>query len=133
MEFERNSSNRQKLNITPLIDLVFLLLIFFMLTTSFSANQGIELNFGGTAKTGAGGKNDIVSIVIEGEGIVLFEDKKLAYSEISGAIGNILKDDRTRQIIISSTDKANVQDIVSVLDEARIAGATNVTLVENVR
>ncbi len=43
LTFERSKKNRFELNITPLIDIVFLLLIFFMLTSSFM-KQGMDIN-----------------------------------------------------------------------------------------
>ncbi|MTI08718.1 ExbD/TolR family protein [Curvivirga aplysinae] len=108
---------RRKLmiSLTPLIDVVFILLIFFMLASSFAKNHSLELNI--PANGTANAKSDIIQddktrLKILGEGKIEINQTTYVFSEIS----SILLKQKNNRLLIEVGDQAIAQDMVQVMD-----------------
>ncbi|WP_420548041.1 ExbD/TolR family protein [Curvivirga sp.] len=108
---------RRKLmiSLTPLIDVVFILLIFFMLASSFAKNRSLELNI--PANGTANAKSDIIQddktrLRILGEGKI--EINKITYS--FNEISSILQENKNNRLLIEVGEEAIAQDMVQVMD-----------------
>ncbi len=110
------------LRITPLIDIVFLLLIFFMVSTTFTVQPGLQVEL-----PGAGGEvemapeRDVISISHEGQIYLNGESIRLA-----DLIGQLDGDERI--VVVRADRRARHGLIVSVLDSVRKAGVSRVNL-----
>ena len=119
-----------ELNITPLIDVVFLLLIFFMVSTTFERESEINITLPEASEEYTDTQLDKVEIAIDAEGRLFVNEQSLVNSQlgtIRDAIRNALFDLEDPQIIISADAKATHQLVVRVMDAARQLNLVKIT------
>ncbi len=131
MEFQRSFSSRFKLSLTPLIDVVFLLVVFFMLTTTFTKHEGISLNFG-QASTEAKQQSEVkhIHIIVAGNDRITLNGATIGNALFSKNIADLLAKHPNRQIALETADSASVQDMVTVMDLVQQHGGSNITFLE---
>jgi len=118
-------------NITPLIDVVFLLLIFFMVSTSFTRETQIELELPKSSGEQLEIENTVVEISIDAEGNFYINKKPLINTQIKTlrrAINKQSEGDITLPLIISADAKAPYQSVVMAMDAAGQEGFSNLQM-----
>lgn len=128
MEFERRRHNHAHMNIAPLVDVVFLLLLFFMLTSHLMQEPAIKIKLP-ESKTAESQKEAIKTVYISKDGSLFFMDKKVDLKDIQTAIKNALKDVEHDFVRIKADKESDVGILVSVIDEVRLAGVRNYSIV----
>ena len=131
MWFEKvgSPSRRQWLSLTSLIDVVFLLLIFFMLTTSFSQQRMMALNI--PAQKGEGGSSwQGGSLVrVHAGGRIDLNGRAAHLSEVAERTRqSLIKMPQTR-FIVRPDAGLPLQEVIQVMDQLRAGGADQVSLV----
>ncbi len=131
MHFKRHTElehGLKPIDIAPLIDMVFQLLIFFMLTSSFIMQPGIKVNLP-KAVTSEVVKYENVEVVISSENVIYINGKVLNLQELktllkqaAGAKGSIL---------IKADRRASLGRIVEVWDMCRDLGITQINIATN--
>lgn len=115
-----------EINVSPLIDIVFILLIFFIVTTVFVEETGVEVQRPQSASAEQLEKNAIL-IAITAEGNVVYGGNEIGVRGVRGVVKRLLK--RKDQPVIVQTDKrASVDLYTRVHDEAALAGAKHINL-----
>ena len=124
---QNNNNNTQEINISPLIDLVFLLLIFFLVTTSFVKETGIEVQrpVASTAELKAQGN---LLIGIDNSGRVFMDRRQVDVRMVRGHIARALAEDPKSGVIIVADQQSQAGVIIKVMDQCRLAGAASVSL-----
>ncbi|MEW6103263.1 MAG: biopolymer transporter ExbD [bacterium] len=126
MEFERRKRISQHLDIAPLIDIVFLLLIFFMLTANFIMQPGIKITLP-QAKTSQPQEERIVVFIGEDSQIYLNE-KQVDISLLEDALRIKLQEVQKKTVVIKADKKIDLGLAVRVMDIAKGAGAEGLTI-----
>lgn len=132
--FKRRSSSRTdpataELNISPLIDIVFLLLIFFMITSVFVEETGIEVEKPSAISAQDLEKNSIF-LALSADGDVYFDGQPVPMNRLRGLVARLLRE-RTRPVIIIADEGSRSGMLVRVIDECKLAGAEQVSLAAN--
>jgi len=128
MEFERKKHNHVHLNVAPLVDVVFLLLLFFMLTSHLMQEPAIRIKLP-ESKTSETKNEAIRTIFISREGGIYYLDKKVDLNNLQRAIQGSLQDPQKDFLRIKADKDVNVGLLVSVIDEVRLSGAKNFSIV----
>ena len=128
MEFERRKGNHTHLNIAPLVDVMFLLLLFFMLTSHLIQEPAIRIKLP-ESKTAEARDERTRTILITKEGDIYFMDRRVAVKEIREVIRRSLGDPEKDFLRIKSDRDANVGLLVAVIDEVRLSGVKNFSIV----
>ena len=114
------------IDMSPLIDCVFILLIFFIVTTVFVEETGVEVD-----KPQADSSKDLPSnsilIAVTESGEVVFDKENIGVNRVQATVKRKLKEDSTMPVIIQADRKASAGLMVRVIDEAERAG-DNVTV-----
>ena len=121
-----NARRRARISLTPLIDVVFILLVFFMLASSFLDWRSIDM--GSTAAAGSGGGVEGALLVEVQPGSVRFAGEVLSLRELQERIGQALADQPSRRILLRPRPGVSIQRMVTVLDGLRQVGAENIAL-----
>jgi len=112
------------IDIAPLIDCVFILLIFFIVTTEFVEETGVEVE-----KPRAATQQDIekecILLGVTRGGQVYHGGREIGVEGVRGTVARLLKQE-PRPVIIQADQETPTQVTVSVLDEAKLGGSTNV-------
>ena len=109
---------RRKLSLTPLIDVIFLLLLFFMLSSTFSKFSEVKLAHG-TAQGTSAGKPDVVISVTDR--VLQLNGSVVETAELGAAL-ETLKENGARQVLVMVTQEALSQDFVTVVQVTSKAG-----------
>lgn len=127
--YQKEEKELISINITPLIDIVFLLLVFFMLATSFIQKSTIEvnLNSGKTVQT-EDEKNDVV-LILNKTGQIYLNNKLISISNIKNEITKIIDNNTEHKVLIKSHKKIAVQKVIRLIEEVRLTGTDNIKLV----
>ncbi|MBQ8173233.1 MAG: biopolymer transporter ExbD [Mailhella sp.] len=122
----RRSSGTVDLNMTPLIDMIFILLIFFMVTASFVRESGVEIERP-VAKTSQS-KNPSVVVGIDAGNTVWIDGKTIDIRSVRTWMGRFLAESPEGTVVIAADTMARSGVVVQVLDACREAGAKHVSV-----
>ena len=115
-----------EINISPLIDMVFILLIFFIVTTVFVEETGVEVNKPQAASATDLEKNSIL-IAITDKGKIVYGGKEVGLSGVRSIVRQLVSKDQM-PVIIQADKSASIDLYTRVHDECKLAGARTVNL-----
>ncbi|MFA5144972.1 MAG: biopolymer transporter ExbD [Candidatus Omnitrophota bacterium] len=118
----------KQIDIAPLIDIVFQLLIFFMLTSSFVIQPGIKVNLP-KAITSEAVKSENIEILVTGENVTYLNGRVVTTQELQALLKQAAKRDQT--ILIKADRRASLGRVVEVWDLARDLGITQINIATN--
>jgi len=118
MEFEGRKKIHIYLNITPLIDIIFQLVIFFMLTANFIMQPGIELNLP-SAKHAPLQEHSTVIVSVSGDGSVFVNERAAAGREFAAALREELGKSSENTVVFKSDSSVLFGKAVGVMDEIK--------------
>ncbi len=130
MNFQPNPPDELDLNITPLIDVVFLLLIFFMVSTTFDHESEVNITLPQASKEIAQAKPDAINVAIDAQSRIFINKNELVNSQISTikeALYDIAADLEDAPIIISADEETPYQVVIRTMDAARQLGLVKIT------
>ena len=114
------------INISPLIDMVFILLIFFIVTTVFVEETGVEVEKPEAASAVRLEKNSIL-IAVTSKGQVVYGGKEIGVSGVRAVIRR-LTNKEDMPVIVQVDEGSNAGLVVRVIDESKLGGAKNISL-----
>ena len=131
MRFKRHMElehGLKQIEITPLIDMVFQLLIFFLLTSNFIIQPGIKVNLP-RAATSEVVQHQNIELVISGENVVYFGGKVITTVELKSLLNKAAREKEA--ILIKSDKRASLGRVVEVWDLCRDLGVPQVNIATN--
>ena len=129
MEFEGLTSRHKTPNLTPLIDIVFLLLVFFMLTAHFVKDQSLDINLPEANSASNLEDQGALEIVINNNGDILIDKKIIKSDELGVALQQSLQSRSNKQVILRGDKSSKLDLTVKVMDAARKAGAESLDII----
>jgi biopolymer transport protein ExbD len=130
MNFRPRGEEEVDVNLTPLIDVVFLLLIFFMVSTTFIRESEIELTLPEASAEVREDPLDVIEIAIDANGRYFVNGTALISTQLAvvrQALSDVRPTDAEPVVIISADAEASHQSVVTVMDAARQIGLTRIT------
>jgi len=118
----------QEVNSSSMSDIAFLLLVFFLVTTTISLDKGISLILPAEGNEMEVNKNNIVNVLINDQGGVMFDDKPTPIKDIKRK--SIDRINKNEKIIFSvlTTKRTKYKYYIEVLDQLKQAGATKISI-----
>jgi len=130
MEFEGRARIQTELNMAPMIDVVFLLLIFFMLTSTLIVEEGIELNLP-TSANATPVNTTPLTVSIDKSGSIFLNKEELSLTDLTKQVGTLLlkqKNGEPHTIIVHSDAQVPVQVLINTMDAIKAGGGVNIAL-----
>ena len=120
------SDTLEEINISPLIDMVFILLIFFIVTTVFVEESGVAVD---RPQSASASMSESESLIFEvtAKGQVMLEGTDVGVGGVRAVVREKVRQDDS-PIIVKAREGALAGLVMSVVDEARLGGAENVSL-----
>jgi len=133
MNFRKNMSEEVDVNLTPLIDVVFLLLIFFMVTTTFDKDAKINIDLPTTQNASAAPLKQPMEVIIDAQGKYFVDGREVLNNKpetLFRAMSQALNErgEKTPPLIISADAGTNYQTVVTAMDIAGRLGLTNFSM-----
>ena len=133
MKFSRRGRHEASVELTPLIDVVFLLLIFFMVSTTFIRETQLKIDLPEAAGELQEIEEDIIEIAVDRRGDYSVNDRLLVNNEIGTlvrALEKVLKasDGQPSRLIITADANATHQSVVRAMDAAGRVGLSRISI-----
>src|SRR5690625_4382563 len=116
----------EEINVTPLIDIVFILLIFFIVTTVFVEETGVEVQRPEAASSKVLERNSVL-IAITAEGNVIYGGKEIGVQGVRGLVQRLMQQEEM-PVIIQADRTVSVDLYSKVHDAALLGGAERISL-----
>ena len=129
MKFRRALTEAEEINdinVSPLIDMVFILLIFFIVTTTFVEETGVEVDKPQAASAANLDKNSIL-LAVTAQGQIVYGGQDIGIGGVRALVKRMTEQD-PMPVIIQVDKNAAAGIVVRVIDEAKLGGAKNVSL-----
>ncbi len=128
MQFRERKWQKVSFDLTPLVDIVFLLLIFFMLTSSFvEVKPGVKVNLPQASAPNIGEKND-VTVSIDINNTLYFNNKVISPKDLYYKIAKVAKANPNVIVIVEADKNVTHGKVVRVMDLIRKAGAKKIAI-----
>jgi biopolymer transport protein ExbD len=131
MKFRRKIREELSVNITPLIDVVFLLLIFFMVTTTFNRETRLLVNLPEANAETASTQADQIEILVAREGTYSINGRNLINNRIETLIRGLEVEsggDRNLPVLLVADAEATHQSVVTAMDAIGQSGFTRLNI-----
>lgn len=126
--FRNNSENGSEagVDISPLIDCVFILLIFFIVTTTFVEETGVEVDKPQAASSVQLEKTSIL-LAITGKGQIVYGGREIGMAGVRPLVKRMMQKEKV-PVIVQADQNVKSGLLVRVIDEAKLAGAEKVSI-----
>lgn len=117
---------RHGIELSPLIDVVFILLIFFIVTTVFIRETGVEVQ---KPESVANEElsNELILIAITADGDVVHDQTNIGVAGVRSTVAMLLRS-QDRPVVIQADRRVTMDLLVQVIDEVKLAGAAEINL-----
>lgn len=115
------------INLTPMLDIVFIMLIFFVVTASFVKESGIEINRP-TAETSLRVEHGNLLIAITPQGEIWLAGEPVAPAMLAHRVERLHAENPEGSVIIQGDSGAPIGLLVKVMDQVRLAGVTRIAI-----
>lgn len=117
--------------LTPLIDVVFLLVVFFMLTSSFVLTESLELALPSVKEVKQTSKADAPIVIrMQPDKSLKVDNKRIIPEALQSTLEALMEGDANRRIVLFSAKGINIQDLVMVVDQIYKAGGRNISVLD---
>ncbi|MCK5883459.1 MAG: biopolymer transporter ExbD [Bacteriovoracaceae bacterium] len=123
---DNNNSNDKiisDINMTPLIDIMLVLLIIFMVTSSVSLESGLDIDLPKTKSQTSSQEGKAVLVSLDRHGAISVQGKEVDLAGLKDAISEALHTDNTSLVVFEGDKNSNLGKTIQIMDVAKIAGA----------
>lgn len=123
----QEQEEQDEINMTPMLDVVFILLIFFIVTASFVKEAGIEVNRP-EAATAVKKERANILIGISDKGEIWINKRRVDVRAVQANIERLKAENPQGTVVIQADKKATTDVLIKVMDSARAAGVFDVSI-----
>lgn len=130
MKLLNRKRRRVTINITSLIDVVLLLLIFFMVSTNFIEQPGMKLDLPDAESAASSSKNEL-EIIILPDGSIFLNSEPITIEELKTQFGKISAETKEKSLLLKADENVTHGTVMEVMDIARIEGIKKIVIASN--
>ncbi|GAA0857689.1 biopolymer transporter ExbD [Aliiglaciecola litoralis] len=124
---EREPEEDAAIDMTPMLDIVFIMLIFFIVTTVFVKEAGIQVNKPGASQAFLP-KNANIFIAVTEDGVIWMDKREIKVEAIQATLEKLLAEQPSDIVIIQADEKAEHGIVVKVMDQIKAAGIDQISV-----
>jgi biopolymer transport protein ExbD len=121
---------RRRLSLTPLIDIVFILLLFFMVATSFSQHTDVSIALAGSGTGNAAAERPLVVVTVHVDGTASVNGTRAALAHLTASVDEAARERRRTVVLLRTDAGVSMQDLLSAVAAARRAAVHAVALMD---
>ena len=126
--FKNSRRPLQEINSSSMADIAFLLLVFFLVTTTISMDKGISLVLPAEGNELEVNKKNIVEILVNQSGKVLMDDSPVLIKNIQNKAKQLMASNPKLIFSVQTTNETKYNSYVKVLDQLKLAGASKISI-----
>lgn len=123
----QEQDEKEEIDMTPMLDVVFILLIFFIVTASFVKEAGIDVNRP-EAATAVKKERANILVAISDKGDVWINKRKVDIRSVQANIERLKAENPQGTVVIQADKKSTTDTLIKVMDSARAAGVYDVSI-----
>ncbi|MEA3369842.1 MAG: biopolymer transporter ExbD [Campylobacterota bacterium] len=127
MRFRQKNQNVETVDVSPLIDMVFILLIFFMVTTTFVKDMQLELNRPSAASASLA-DTKVLRVYIDNSSEIYIDNQPVKLWAVQSKLRDLLRTATEKSVLIVTDTDIPVNVLIDVVDECRQSGAKDVAV-----
>ena len=112
-----------EINMTPLIDIMLVLLIIFMVSSSVNLESGLDINLPKTKGATSPAKSEDIIIAFSKAGEVSVQGKKIDFANLPAELENLLKNHATKEVIFEGDQNTSIGKMMEIMSIAKEKGA----------
>jgi len=124
----RHRDEEAEINITPMLDVVFIMLIFFIVTTSFVREIGVDVNRPSNEPPKDQKLSEVITVRIDKAGKIIVQGRIIDIRAVRANIESSLAAKPEAPVVVVADRESDAGLLVRVIDQARVAGAETVSL-----
>ena len=128
MKLRRREAGKKDLDISPLIDVVFILLIFFMVSTTFIKDTQLDLERP-SAASGKKASSEALRVVLDQRGQVFVDDAPVKPWMVQSRVRQYLRESSDGAVLVVADRRVVAEKLIEIVDQCRLAGAADVGVV----
>ncbi len=128
MRFRKTKEEEPILGITPLIDIVFLLLIFFMLTSHFHVASGVPIRLPKVAQRPYENKGREIIVVVDRTGRIYVKGERIDLKDLGLKLKNLVERDGLSHLLLQADKDVRHGRVVQIMDLAKRAGVPSIVI-----
>ena len=125
MRYRDNDDNQGQIDISPLIDMVFILLIFFMVTTTFVKDMKLDLNRP-SASSGSAASTKSIRVFIDRFGDIYVDNQAVRIYSLQSKLRDMLRNSTDKSVLVVTDESVPAKVVLEVVDQSKLSGATDV-------
>jgi len=122
MSFLRKPEDEPRIDLTPMVDVVFLLLIFFMISTTFVESPGISIKLPESSAQTVDREPKEIKVYLSREGDIFYRNQKITLDEYKGLLAEHQSDAALTTVLLMADQDSRHGKVVTLMDLARDAG-----------
>lgn len=122
-----SSEQTADIDMTPMLDIVFIMLIFFIVTSSFVKESGIDVNRP-TAQTATRKEQGNIIVAIKPNGDVWIDKRLVDIRAVRANVSRLHAEQPLGSVVIAADKETKVKDLTQVMDQIRLAGIMNASI-----
>jgi len=127
VRFKQKSQGVDSIDVSPLIDMVFILLIFFMVTTTFVKDMKLELNRPSAASASLASAK-VIRVYIDNAGEIYIDNQLVKLWAIQSKLRDLLRTSSEKSVLVITDSDIPVSNLIDVIDECRMSGAKDIAV-----
>lgn len=125
MRYREHNEEEGNIDISPLIDMVFILLIFFMVTTTFVKDMKLDLERP-SAASGVAASTKAIRVFIDQYGDIFVDNQPVRIYSLQSKLRDMLRVSTDKSILVVTDETVAAKLVLEVVDQSRLAGARDV-------
>jgi len=125
--YSSDSSDETAIDMTPMLDIVFIMLIFFIVTTSLVKEAGLEVNRP-TASSAQTVKKGNIMVAVGAAGDVWVDKRRIEVDAVRANIERLRAESPDGAVVIQADTEANAGVVVKVMDQIKMAGVESISI-----
>jgi len=127
MQFRRRSRPSVAIDIAPLVDVIFLLVIFFAVSTTFLESAGLELELPSSTSTAQREVEDL-TVVLAADGGLSLEGEEIDQEQLTDLLTDLLADAERKVVVLRADTNTPHGEVVKIMDLIQASGAEALTI-----
>jgi biopolymer transport protein ExbD len=128
MKLDHNENLQAEVNMTPLIDVMLVLLIIFMVSSSVAIESGLEIDIPKTFSKLSSAKAKPLVVAMDQYGRISVNGKKVKYADLEKSIGAGLKTTKSKMVVFEADKRAEIGRTIEIMDISKKAGANKFSI-----
>ena len=120
--------DENEINLTPMLDVVFIMLIFFIVTATFIREQGLDVNRPDTPEAQVVQEEGAILVIIDETDDIWIDNRIVDPRAVRANVERLHAEDPERPVVVQTAATSSAETLVTVMDASRLAGVFNISI-----